>query len=933
MYAAVTGRTVVDTTSKKEFPMTGENRYPRRSLALALAIASTLFLSQQARTQDAGASDDIIDRVIVTAQKREENLIDVPIAVAAFSEEALTRQQIDQATDLQLNVPNVSYTKTNFTSSNFQIRGIGVSSVGASADSGVETHFNSMPIKNPRLFETEYFDIERVEVLRGPQGTLYGRNATGGAVNVIARRPTKEFEGNIELDAGNYSSLKAKAAVNLPVGDAFAMRFAGYGFKRDGYTENLFTGNDIDDRDQYAARGALRFMPSDATDLTLTVNYYKEDSNRARVTKQMCHRDPSGAFGCLPDRLASEAGNMRGTLGGNLAEFGPLLLDLADGTLDGLFGGVAPLPPPLIALGTDVNQGANVPADLRKTFAEFDPVYEADETIATLEFSHDFGALTLTSVTGYQETSYFTQTDYNWTVAPIAYNGPAVAALTAVFGGVPISEIDPALLGSLVGSIRNVGGTSRNYDQSDQEADQWSQELRLASEFDGPLNFLLGAFYFESDENTNYYVVTSELDYWAQVTRPYAAFGVNSAPPYYINATPLAGLQSSALFGELYWDVADSFKWTAGLRFTRDEKEIEDRQMLFSNPVLTPPTATQFNAPRKDDTSFEEFTGRFGFDWKPGWFDDSTLYAFYSRGYKAGGFNPPLDRSLPQFAGTPEVFEPEFLDALEIGSKNVLAGGRVHANLTAFYYDYQGLQVSKIVARTSVNENVDANIYGLEGEFIFSPVDDFLIDANVSYLKTEIKDFTSIDPRDPSNGDPSWTTLKDISDGSNCVLASNQVATARTFGLVLPAALGGPFGFCGALAENGFSAQDGVAANLDGNQLQNAPELSFKVGAQYTFGIGANLSLTARADYYWRDDFYARIFNRPIDKIESWDIVNAQLELGSRDADWYLRGYVYNLMDDDNITGMYVTDASSGLFTNVFSLEPRTYGVAIGFRF
>ena len=108
---------------------------------------------------------------------------------------------------------------------------------------------------------------------------------------------------------------------------------------------------------------------------------------------------------------------MRGTLGGNLGEFGPLLLDLADGTLDGLFGGVAPLPPALISLGTDVNQGAIVPTDLRQTYAEFDPIYEADETIATLEFSHDFGALTLTSVTGYQETSFLTQTDYNWTVA------------------------------------------------------------------------------------------------------------------------------------------------------------------------------------------------------------------------------------------------------------------------------------------------------------------------------------------------------------------------------------------------------------------------------------------------------------------------------------------------------------------------------------
>jgi outer membrane receptor protein involved in Fe transport len=911
--------------------MNGEFELTRPLCIFAAAAAATLPAAAAAQNV---RNEGVIDVVIVTAQKREEQLVDVPIAVAAFNEEALARQQIDQATDLQLNVPNVSYTKTNFTGSNFQIRGIGVSSVGASGDSGVETHFNSMPIKNPRLFETEYFDIERVEVLRGPQGTLYGRNATGGAVNVIARKPQKEFGGALELDAGDYSSFKAKGAINLPLGENFAARFAAYGFQRDGYSENLYTGNDIDGRDQYAARGALRFRPSDSTDLTLTVNYYDEDSDRARVTKQMCHRDPAGAYGCLPDRLAFEGGNMRGTLGGNLAEFGPLLLDLANdpAPLDGLFAGVAPLPPALVALGTDVNLGAIVPADMRKTYAEFDPVYRSDETIATLEFSHDFGRFTFTSLTGYQDTSYLTQTDYNWTVAPIAYNGPAAALLTAAFGGVPISEIDGSLLGSLNGAIRNVAGFSRNYDQSDQEADQWSQELRLSSELDGPVNFQIGLFYFETDDETSYYVVTSELDYWAQVTRAYAPF-VNSAPPYYINETALAGLESSAIFGELYWDMTESFKWTAGLRYTIDDKEIVDRQMLFSNPVSAPPTSTAFNDYRRDDAKFEEFTGRFGFDWKPGWFDDSTLYAFYSRGYKAGGFNPPLDRSLPQFAGTAEVYEPEFIDALEIGSKNILAGGRMQANLTAFYYDYQGLQVSKIVARTSVNENVDARIYGLEGEFILSPVDDFLIDANISYLKTEIQDFTSIDPRDPSNGDPAWTTLKDVSDGSNCVLATAQAAPARAVGLVLPAALGGPFGFCGPLAANGFTARDGVAADLDGNQLPSAPELSFKIGAQYTLRLGSSLELTARADYYWRDDFYARIFNRPIDRIESWDVLNAQLELGDRDGDWYVRGYVYNAMDDDHLTGMYVTDASSGLFTNVFSLDPRTYGLAIGFRF
>jgi outer membrane receptor protein involved in Fe transport len=104
-----------------------------------------------------------------------------------------------------------------------------------------------------------------------------------------------------------------------------------------------------------------------------------------------------------------------------------------------------------------------------------------------------------------------------------------------------------------------------------------------------------GLFYLDSDDNTNYYVVTSELDYWAQVTRPFAAGGVDSAPPYYINATPSASLKSSAAFGEVYWDATDKMKWTLGLRYTHDEKGVKDRQMLFSVPVGTPPSATQFN--------------------------------------------------------------------------------------------------------------------------------------------------------------------------------------------------------------------------------------------------------------------------------------------------------------------------------------------------
>jgi iron complex outermembrane receptor protein len=882
---------------------TGDPNAVRRS-SIAWAVASVLTLAQHAAL-GADSDDDTIERVIVTAQRREEALIDVPIAVSAFDATQLERRQIDQATDLQLNIPNVSYSKTNFTSSNFQIRGIGVSSVGASSDSGVETHFNSMPIKNPRLFETDYFDIERVEVLRGPQGTLYGRNATGGAVNVIPKKPEYEkFGGDVEVQGGNYHEFKAKGSLNIPVGEILAMRFAAIGYQRDGFTQNLYTGHDVDGRDQWAARAAFRLAATENTDVTLTINHYDENSNRARTTKQMCHRDPAGAYGCLPDRLAFEAGNLRAALGGTLGELLPLVAGF----------------PALIAPGTDVNQGGFVPADLRQVYAEYDPTYEADETIATIELMHDFGSMTLTSVTGYQETSFAATTDYNWAAPNGNYNGPALALLG---GSVPLSILDFERNGSLSGDVLLRSAKSFGYDLSAQEAKQWSQELRLSSDFESPLNFQIGALYFDATDDNQYGIATTELDY--------AAAFLQLQTPYFASDTPEAGLKSTAIFGELYWAMSDSFKWTAGLRWTQDEKTIKDRQLLLSVPFPGPLPAF-----REDETTFEEFTGRFGFDWKPGWFDDSTLYAFYSRGYKAGGFNPPFDRTNPAFAGTPPVYEPEFIDALEIGSKSVLAGGRVQANLTAFYYDYNGLQVSKIIARTSVNENIDAKIYGFEGEFVFSPVDELYIDLNLAYLNTSIENAQSIDPRDISNGNPAVTVVKDVQDASNYAIPTAQLGGAIAAGCILPLTLGGPYGIFGLNpACPGFAAfgvNDGEAVNLDGNQLGSAPEWSAKIGIEYTFKIG-DFELTPRADYYWRDDFYSRIFNRPIDKIESWDVLNAQVTFAAPNQSWYLRGFVNNVMDDDNITGMYVTDASSGLFTNVFALDPRTYGLAVGFKF
>ena len=249
--------------------------------------------------------------------------------------------------------------------------------MAASADQGVGIHVNEVPINAPRLFETEYYDIQAIEVLRGPQGTLYGRNATGGTVNMsTARAELDTFLGNVEGQYGDHKKLVGH--VNIPVGDNFAMRFAGIYLERDGYTENLYTGNDVDGRDQYSVRGSFKWLPSENTTVDLMLSYFEEDSNRSRSTKTMCKNDPSGVLGCLPDGLDFDLPNPSAQLSNILAS------DLALGPL-----GIFPF---------GSNARPESPNDLRETISDFDPIYYADETLVTLNITHELDNHTLALV-------------------------------------------------------------------------------------------------------------------------------------------------------------------------------------------------------------------------------------------------------------------------------------------------------------------------------------------------------------------------------------------------------------------------------------------------------------------------------------------------------------------------------------------------------
>jgi len=1004
-----------------------------RAAAALLAGACAAAIATPLWAQDTSGAEPASDNptIVVTAQRRAESLQAVPIAVSAFDAEALEAQQIENASDLQLTLPNVSFTKSNFTSSSFTIRGIGDLCVGVSCDSATAIHVNGSPLFGTRLFETEYFDLERIEVLRGPQGTLFGRNATSGVVNIVTAKPDLSgFGAAAEAEYGNYESIKAKGMINIPLGDSFGVRFAGYYLSRDGYTENLFDGERIDGREIYALRGSVRWEPTADTTLDVMAFYFKEDDDRLRIQKQLCQYDPTGVLGCLNTRRDFAKTNTNSTFTGTLGsrEFLSARGIPASLGLNSLYDGGG-------------YRNFTEPQDVRAVNTPFTPEYVADEFQAQGRIEHNFGAITAQLTGMYQSTSVDSRQDYNLGVADrsgyatalntlqfFATNGiptglappfPAfVPGSSAYFAPVAQALIPQGPSGPLCTSdtrLDNRGSfegeslctsTGLQFDRSNQDNDSWSVEGIISSDFDGPLNFLVGGIYAKSRVNENsYYVNAFAIDYIAGVLGSFTTFGTtvdanpaNNLPPAYLatsffrNNTQSFELESYGIFGEVYFDLTDRLKITAGLRYNDDSKSITARSTLasFLNPYnndgdpFSSPFVGSFDADpglagnqlvQQRSVAFNEITGRAVIDFQVT--PDNLLYASYSRGYKSGGINPPLQ---PIFQVS-ESFGPENIDAFEIGSKNTLANGALQLNATAFYYKYKDLQLSRIIARTSVNDTIDADIWGVELESLIRPDYNWLINLNFSYLSAKVAgDQFFSNPRDPGGGDANAVIIKDITNGAHCAVTGgaaggpdafvNFVNTQINGSIVTDAGLrprtaaepnaaplrgttefptgsgiasSGAHSICAVLT--GFAAaaggnfggiqvlSPGVQVNLRGNQLPQAPAVKASAGVQYTAEFASGMTLVPRFDVTFTGDQYGNVFNGEVNRIEPFVQANAQIQLNGPDSRWYARAFVQNIFNSDSVTGLYVTDASSGLFSNIFTLDPRRYGVAVGVNF
>ncbi|HVZ70060.1 MAG TPA: TonB-dependent receptor, partial [Rhizomicrobium sp.] len=490
-----------------------------------------------------------VETVTVTSSKLGgADVQSIPIAITALSQEQLTSTQTAGGPDLVKQVPNLTFTKTNFSGYSIQIRGIGTQAISVTTDPAVAVALNDIPFIRNHFFEQEFFDLSQAEVLRGPQGTLYGRNATAGVVNLITAKPTDQFEAMASGDIGNYKNRRFEGMINLPiVDDRLDLRVAGEWTKRDGYTTNALTGNPVDGRDLWSSRVTLAWKPFEHVQTTLVWEHYSENDDRMRSAKQLCKTDPSKTE-VLGVPVPPSGGGSAAYTGENYLSQGCLPTSLYSADAFQVPNGISlpyyePLDrfAPVMSKGGRFDPYANTSqsTDLRVIETQIDPIYKAKND--TLELNVDYNvtpALTFTSQTGYNNDFLWSTEDYNrFDTRPGAFlaggdlnsttpidpnlgicvgdNGGGSCAGKSTYD--PCSPAGPIGQGSCVayGTFCDpqLGCSDRlvAQDLNDERSWQLSQEFRLASNFSGPFNFSIGGNYLHYETEENYYVFINSL--------------------------------------------------------------------------------------------------------------------------------------------------------------------------------------------------------------------------------------------------------------------------------------------------------------------------------------------------------------------------------------------------------------------------------------
>ena len=497
-----------------------------------MAVVGSLFLSITAFTQST------IEEVIVTAQRTEQSLQDVPIAVSAFTDEVLGDRQIEYASDLQLQVPGLSYSSNSFSGGGFSIRGITNFLTAASGDAGVEMHINGAPLGNTSTNEIGFLDMERIEVLRGPQGTLFGRNSTGGVVNLITAVPDLDaFSGRADIQYGADNEKMVKMMLNIPISDTLGARFALSNYERDGVNKNLNSAaaDGFDDRDSYMWRASFRWEADD--DLTIDFMHQAYDEESARTQRQGAFCEVGGNLvqGCVIGGTQSfhsvhpmsTGSTVPLTLGGTLAGF--YLPDTAEVGANGAAGSGRVYVPTGVP-ATFIDTGKNKPKDFFESNVIRSPLHDNQESTSQLRLEKVFdqGSLSISYLDNrrqfYRDTISASTETTNIRFSAGALAQPQAGVAASGNKGLPLGysnriikpECDMFTMkdASFCPGGAGIAGYFEHPvsgDASQSDARSKSIEMKFQSDLDGPFNFLIGAIDISNSSSSFYDVYATGI--------------------------------------------------------------------------------------------------------------------------------------------------------------------------------------------------------------------------------------------------------------------------------------------------------------------------------------------------------------------------------------------------------------------------------------
>lgn len=621
---------------------------------------SVLRLAQndQTRTEIGGRSEPpasprgeaergVLEEVVVTVTRRSENLQNIPVSTAVFTADAIERLGLGRAQDLVRQTPGLNvqgpYTSVK---PQFSIRGIVNNAVNANAVSAVGIYVDDIYLNSPIAQGVEMFDLERVEILRGPQGTLYGANTTGGAISFVSRKPNPgdPWNGYIEAEGGNHGLWSGEGAVTIPLGDALAARVSASHRENRGYRRNTFTGSDQGFFDTDALRAQLAWNVSDDFRARLSFNYTNTDSDIAY--EQQGARDPVSFAACshaevLARRCVDFFGYSDAAQNNGFYQ-GESLIDSTDH---------------VVVRGTAL----------------------------TLEWRAPFGDLT--SVTGFYNNAYQS------------------------FEDISMSPFDNADL------------------QYDSSGEQWTWELRLASNGEGAFSWILGGFFLHEESNEFEVVQGESLA---------SIFGVRSAAFKTYDLT----VQDVALFADATYRITPRFALRGGVRWTDERKDVE----FFSGIALTPGVVSQpigldfvnanllFPSVDVDDArSWSEVTAHAAVELTVA--DGVMTYLSFARGFRGGNFDiTSLGRGTP--------VDPEFVDTVEVGLKSMWLEKRLRLNASAYYSKYDDQQVTTVQAPVVVLANAaSSTIKGLEIELQVIPTEQWFLSAGIGLMRARFDRF------------------------------------------------------------------------------------------------------------------------------------------------------------------------------------------------